>query len=173
MSSRLKKSRLEGNQVLMLTPLSLRLFEALRIRAPASTEDLIATLEEVEHRLSLRQKDVTVWEQKRKEALERKLTSDVGKAKGVWDARCDEAERKRALELQQAAAEKKEREQLLEAQRREAEAEAEAEEEEGGSAEGQPEEHHAEQEPPQEDGFVPTMTFNLEDDEEIVFDLGM
>lgn len=94
--SRFKKSRTEGNQLIMHTPLSFRLFEELRVPAPVCTSELPKLVEVLEERLKLLQDEVAEWEIRRKELLDRRLAQDLEKARLAAEAREREAERWRA-----------------------------------------------------------------------------
>lgn len=95
-TSKLKKSK-EAQQVLLHTPLSLKLFEELRIVPPVNTSDVPATIDEVEERLAEHQEKAKRWELKRQELLEQKLQSELGKVREAQESR--EQERRRRLNM--------------------------------------------------------------------------
>ncbi|CAL1156129.1 unnamed protein product, partial [Cladocopium goreaui] len=84
-------------QVLLHTPLSLKLFEELRIVPPVNTSDVPATIDEVEERLAEHQEKAKRWELKRQELLEQKLQSELGKVREAQESR--EQERRRRLNM--------------------------------------------------------------------------
>lgn len=95
-TSKLKRSK-DAQQVLLHTPLSLKLFEELRIMPPVNTSDVPATIDEVEERLAEHQEKAKTWELKRQEILEQKLQSELGKVREAQESR--EQERRRRLTM--------------------------------------------------------------------------
>lgn len=95
-TSKLKRVNLP-QQVLLHTPLSLRLFEELHIVPPVNTADVPATIDEVEERLQTHRKAAQLWELKRQELLEQKLQSELGKVREAQEER--ERERRRRLNM--------------------------------------------------------------------------
>lgn len=95
-TSKLKKSK-EAQQVLLHTPLSLKLFEELRIIPPVNTSDVPATIDEVEERLAEHKQSAERWELKRQELLEQKLQNELGKVREAQESR--EQERRRRLNM--------------------------------------------------------------------------
>eukprot|EP00931_Biecheleriopsis_adriatica_P071030 TRINITY_DN4488_c0_g1_i1.p1 TRINITY_DN4488_c0_g1~~TRINITY_DN4488_c0_g1_i1.p1 ORF type:complete len:849 (+),score=260.74 TRINITY_DN4488_c0_g1_i1:27-2573(+) len=98
-TSKLKRTRTEGEQVIMHTPLSFRLFEELQMTAPANTAEVPDTVAEVQRRLAALKEQIADWEAKRKELLEQKLAAELEKARLQQEERDREHEHRLAVML--------------------------------------------------------------------------
>jgi len=95
-TSKMKKTRTEGKQVLLHTPLSLSLFAELKIVPPVNTCDVPLTVDEVEERLEAIRKEAAQWEEKKKELQAQRLAEGLEKARLAQEER--EKERRWRLE---------------------------------------------------------------------------